>query len=256
MDCYIIPPLSRLDLMELGDRFFCLAQLYKRDENYRQFFKKKVAENEWVTLDNGTGDGEAISQDELFEIMLDLMPSEVIPLDVLFDGVETLKNTKDFIERLRREELEDRIELFACPQGNTFEEWLECYLELSKLEEVKTIGMSKLAIPWVVSQSKGDTNIARDRNKMFDYLKENSLLKKQLHFLGAGEVEEFSHYKESPYVRSTDSCFSIWSAMNGMSFKENFKRIPTPRNYFDLDVTEEQIILAKENIEVLRSYLD
>lgn len=256
IDFYVIPPLSELELMENGDRFFCLAQLYKKDEKYREFFKQKLAEGKWVTLDNGTGDNDAISQDELFEIMLELMPSEVIPLDVLFNKDETLSNVKNFIERLRSVNLEDKIEIFACPQGNTFNEWVDCYIQLSNLKEVKTIGMSKLAIPWVMSGSKNDQNIARDRNNMFDFLEESGLLKKQLHFLGAGEPKEFLHYKDSVFVRSTDSCFTCWSAMNNISFDEEYRRIPTPKDYFQRTMTEEQIALAKENISILSKYLN
>lgn len=255
MDIYVIPPVSELKLMNLGDRYFCLAQQYRKHESYRQFFKQKVAEGKWVTLDNGVGDHDFISQDELFEIMKDLMPSEVIPLDVLFDGGATYLNAVDFIARLKREELVTKIAIFVCPQGNTFTEWINCYIKLSELEEVQTIGMSKLAIPWVVSRSTRDTNIARDRNVMFDYLQNEGLLKKQLHFLGAGEPWEFEHYKDCSFVRSTDSCFTILSGICGIRFDSSYKRTPTPRNYFDRKITAEQMVLVKENISTFKQLL-
>lgn len=255
IDFYIIPPRAHLELMDLGIRYFCLAQQYKKDENYRHFFKQKVAEGKWVTLDNGVGDHDFISQDELFEFVKDLRPSEVIPLDVLKDGDQTFRNTVEFILRMKEEKIEG-VEIFAVPQGDTLDEWLDCYIKLSNLSEVKTIGMSKLAIPWVISGSTGDMNIGRDRNMMYDILESEGLLKKQLHFLGAGEFAEFAHYKGSLYVRSTDSCFTVLSGYYGVKFDENYKRIPTPRNYFDLILDENQLSLAKENIEIFKNILN
>lgn len=254
MDFYIIPPRAHLELMDLGDRYFCLAQQYKKDANYRQFFKERVKQGKWVTLDNGVGDHDFVSQDELFTIMKDLQPSEVIPLDVLKDGDQTFKNTVEFILRMKKENL-STIDVLACPQGDIFDEWMDCYIKLSNLSEVKTIGMSKLAIPWVISRSNNDENIGRDRNKMVDILTQEGLLRKSLHFLGAGEFDEFKHYKNNPFVRSTDSCFTVWSAYNNIKFDHNFKRIPTPKNYFGLKFNEKQLSLSKENIEIFKNLL-
>ena len=44
MDFYVIPPNNHLELMKLGDRYFCLSQIYLRNEEYRNFFKARVAE--------------------------------------------------------------------------------------------------------------------------------------------------------------------------------------------------------------------
>ena len=254
MDFYVIPPRAHAELMDLGDRYFCLAQQYQKDETYRQFFKERVQQGKWVTLDNGVGDHDFISQDELFDIMIDLQPSEVIPLDVLKNGKQTFVNAVEFILRMKKEGLQN-IEVLAVPQGNTLDEWLECYVQLSNLSEVSTLGMSKLAIPWVISQSTHDRNIGRDRNQMMDILKEEKLFRKQLHFLGAGEPTEFVHYINNPFVRSTDSCFTIWSGSNNVRFDDNYQRIPTPKNYFDLILNENQLSLAKENIEIFRKIL-
>jgi hypothetical protein len=256
IDFFVIPPLTHLELMDYGDRFFCLAQLYKKSEEYRAFFKQRVAEGKWVTLDNGVGDHDFISQDELFAIMKDLMPSEIIPLDVLKDGDATFRNAVEFILRMREEGLLGKIQTMCVPQGNDLEEWLECYIKLSNLKEVDTIGMSKIGIPWVVSRSTKDQNIARDRNVIFDYLTNEELLRKPMHFLGAGSCTEFEHYKGSPYVRSTDSCFTVFLGMQGVKFEPGHKRIPTPRDYFEREISPDQMVVVKENIATFRDLLN
>lgn len=252
----VIPPSSQLELMDMGIFYFCLTQIYVKDEEYRNFFTARKAEGKFVIMDCGVGDGDPVSQNILFEVMKDLMPSEIIPLDVLYNGKQTYYNVVDFISRMKRENLIGKVQIQAVPQGNTFEEWLNCYMHLISLPEVDTIGMSKIGIPWAVSRSIKDQNIARDRNVVFDYLSNEELLKKPLHFLGAETPLEYRHYKDSPYVRSTDSCFSVFSAIEGFEWEQSqFDRTPTPRNYFDLEMTQEQVDRAKRNINQFRKIL-
>ena len=239
MDFYVIPPNGHLELMDLGNRYFCLSQIYLRNEEYRNFFKQKVAEGKWVTLDNGAGDHETVTREQVLEIARELQPSELIPLDILFNSSETLENLEWTIEQMENDPLLKDVEIFACPQGENLAKWLFCYNE-----------MSKLAIPFVVSKSTGgDVGIARDRNQMFSYLKKANLLKKPLHFLGAGEPWEFEMYLDNEFVRSTDSCFTVWGGMNDQVFgTDDYERIPTPKDYFEREITQEQMPNVIANI--------
>ena len=254
MDFYVIPPNSEMDLMLEGDRYFCLSQIYLRNKEYREFFKARVAEGSWVTLDNGAGDHETVTKEQVLEIARELQPSELIPLDILFNSKETYKNLLWTIDEMQKDPLLKDIEVFACPQGEDLDSWLELYECLLDMPEVNTIGMSKLAIPFVISGVKfGDVGIAQDRNDMFKILKNQGLLGKPLHFLGAGEAWEFELYKGEEFVRSTDSCFTVWSGMNGQKFgAEEYSRIPTPHDYFDREVTAEQYELALHNIQYMK----
>ena len=253
MDFYVIPPNSQMELMKKGDRYFCLSQIYLKNAEYRAFFKARVAEGAWVTLDNGAGDHETVTKEQVLEIARELQPSELIPLDILFDGKSTFENLKWTLDAMSDDEELKDIEVFACPQGKDLDEWLKVYKYMLDNDKVSTIGMSKLAIPWVISGVKfGDVGIAKDRNYMYHLLMSQGLVQKPLHFLGAGEAWEFEKYKGNPLVRSTDSCFTVWSGMNGQKFgTEDYERIPTPHDYFDRIMTEEQIELALHNIEYM-----
>ena len=254
MDFYVIPPNNHLELMKQGDRYFCLSQIYLRNEEYRNFFKARVAEGAWVTLDNGAGDHETVTKEQVLEIARELQPSELIPLDILFNGVETYKNLLWTIDEMQKDPLLKDIEVFACPQGKDLNEWLELYETLLDMPEVKTIGMSKLAIPWVMSGVKfGDVGIAQDRNDIFKILKNQGLLGKPLHFLGAGEAWEFDLYKGEEFVRSTDSCFTVWGGMNGQEFgSEEYTRIPTPHDYFERTISEDKMESVLHNIRYMK----
>lgn len=254
MDFYVIPPNSNLELMNEGDRFFCLSQIYLRNEEYRTFFKQKVAEGKWVTLDNGAGDHETVTKEQVLEIARELQPSELIPLDILFNGEQTLANLEWTIAEMQKDDRLKNIEVFACPQGKDLNEWLYVYEEMLANEFVSTIGMSKLAIPFVMSGSSGgDVGIAQDRNDMYRLLRNQGLIAKPLHFLGAGEAWEFNLYKGDRFVRSTDSCFTVWGGMNGQRFgEEDYKRIPTPKDYFDRVIADDCMDDILHNIAYMK----
>lgn len=259
IDFYTIPPNSQMGMMHLGKRYFCLAQHYYNNEEYRNFFKQQRDVGHWVTLDNGAGDHALITEDILVWCMKDLMPNEVIPPDVLFDKQTTITNLESFIDRMVKEDLIDKIEIFFCPQGKDKQEWLECYEYGICRSVVKTIGMSKLAIPHAWNgDASNDQGIMEARHAAVDHLLEVGLIQKPLHFLGMGSPLEMQKYKElnNPLFRSTDSCNSIWSAMNEFDWtKAQFQRIRTPHDYFEREMTEEQIILAKSNIEWFENLL-
>lgn len=259
MKCYVIPPVENLELIKLGDSAFCLTQLYVKHKKYREYFQQLKSEGWWITMDSGIGDHDPVTQTVLFEAMKDLMPSEIIPVDTLFNKVETINNMDGFIERMKREDLIDKVEIFGCPQGSTKEEWIDCYVDFLANPYIKTIGMSKLALPKVFMDSTGDINIMEARHMAVKYLLDNNLISKPLHFLGMGDPREMIMYLrlDNPLFRSTDSCNSIWSAMNNICWDcKQFKRIKTPKDYFERIITEEQLILAKENINWFKNLLN
>lgn len=252
MDFYVIPPNSNLELMHCGDRYFCLAQLYLKDESYRQFFKS-LSKDKWVTLDNGAGDHNLVTEDVLIEVANDLMPNEIIPPDVLFNSQQTIDNYWSFMQKFRQNKNLDLTQIFFCPQGEDREAWLKCYDFALQQDDITTIGFSKIAIPYAFNQVKGDLLIMESRHECYDLLKSQGLIAKNIHCLGAGDPREFIHYKGDPLMRSTDSCFSVWAAMNGIRWSaNNFERIKTPQDYFDRSVGVDQVSIALSNIEYLR----
>lgn len=256
MDFYVIPPLSHLHLMNKGDRFFCLAQLYINNKEYRDFFHKKREEGAWITLDNGAGDHDLVTEEALINVALDLQPNEVIPPDVLFDGVKTIRNLESFIELMKEKRLLNKVKVFACPQGKNKEEWLFVYDYMLYHPHVDVIGFSKIAVPYAFLGAKNDTLIKESRHMVYDYLKAKGKIIKPIHCLGAGDPREFEYYKNDPLMRSTDSCFSVWSGMNKVVWEEeNFIRIPTPKDYFTRDIDPECFPAIASNIEWLRGKL-
>lgn len=266
MDFYVISPTAHLELMNQGDRFFCLAQLYtqQQNEDYRNFFKQKVKEGAWVTLDNGAGDHNIVTPRALLAAMIDLEPSEIIPPDFLFKGAKTIRSLESFIyaaKSYRRIMKNDSIQFLGCPQGKDVNEWMFVYKYMLEHPDVSTIGLSKIAVPKAFLNADNDQSIAQGRQFCIDILFGKNLLneEKPIHFLGMGDPREFQYYKQFPskLFRSTDSCNTVWSAMNNIVFEEgNFQRVPTPKDYFDKKIdSEDTYRKVLSNIEWFRNEL-
>lgn len=256
MDFYVISPAMKwqdMDLMRQGDRIFVLAHLYLKYKNYANYVRSCRTLGYFITLDNSAAEKSLVTEDALIEVVKDLMPNEVISPDVLFNKEETMSNLHSFIERMDKEGLSSKVNIFAVPQGKDLKAWKECYNEMLYMPEVKVIGLSKIAVPFAFLKQKNDRGIMEARHMCYDYLKENDLLKKPIHLLGAGNPTEFLYY-DHPMIRSTDSCFSVWSAMNQQEwFKGHFDRIPTPHDYFERELSHGERDLAESNIRFLQT---
>lgn len=255
---FFIPPVSAMDLSEHGTHnLFVIGQRYKSDEKYREYVHKAKQDGRFLILDNGVGDeGEILTNEEVYALAKELQPDEVIPTDDLYNKTATILHTQDMISWLKRDGLLGKIHIFMCPQGNTLEEWVECYTWALNNPDVSTIGMSKKTIPHILFNAKPDELIAEARNMMYDILEYRGLLGKPLHMLGSAGPKEYEHYKYSKWVRSTDSCIAIWAGYNKVKFDSLwYKRIPTPKNYFDLKLDEEQREYALYNINNFKNIL-
>jgi hypothetical protein len=258
MKFFCIPPNNHLDMMDNGDWYFALCHHYVQNKRYREYFLnlRKTQPNAFILLDNGAAEHSLVTEDMLLQAAAELQPNEVIAPDVLFDKKQTLKNLESFINKMMSAHLIDKINIFACPQGSTKQGWLDCYMQMSLNPFVKTIGLSKIAVPKCWNDATDDKMIAVSRNQCVKELYEHALLTKPLHLLGMGEHNEFDYYLKHkiPHIRSSDSCYTVLAAINDIDFESgNTNRIPTTNAYFDVVLTDKQKDLAKKNIGFLRN---
>lgn len=256
MDCYFIPPNNSLSWMDRGNNVcFCLAHFYMQYPHYRDYFLKLKEKGKFITLDNGAAEHSIVSQEDLLNIVKELKPNEVISPDILFNKQETISNLYSFVAEMKTRNLIEHTNIFACPQGSTKEEWIECYTEMVNHPNVSVIGLSKIAVPKCWLGKVNDEGIKQSRNTCVDYLIENQLLKKQIHFLGMGDPTEFAHYNHI-LLRSTDSCYTIYAALNGIKFGEGeFTRIPTVNDYYDQSIPKNIEPIILHNFSFLRKQL-
>ncbi len=253
MDVYVISPLSNLEPMKLGQRIFALAHLWVQSAEYRAFILDRKEEGYWITLDNSAAERALVTQDILIDICKELMPNEVIAPDVLFNKYETIANAISFRNRMEREGLLGKIDVFFCPQGERKEHWLDAYEWASAQDFVNVIGFSKIAVPNAFLENyTDDQGIKEARHMAYDYLKEQGLLVKPIHCLGQGDPTEFAYY-DHPMMRSTDSVYPVFAASLGQDFTvDHTTRTPTPHNFLEtFDMTNVNMDLVKSNVQFL-----
>jgi hypothetical protein len=258
MDFYIIPPNRHLSLMHYGNRYFGLAHHYIQDSQYREYFLDIREENPkaFITMDCGAAEHSTVTESILLDIVAELKPDEIISPDVLFDKEQTLKNLDSFLYKMLSKDYIAHTAIFGCPQGSTKEEWLECYRIMLLNPHVSTIGLSKIAVPRCWHNAVEDKQIALSRNQCVEELQKREWLQKPLHLLGMGEHNEFDYYfnNKVPCIRSSDSCYTVLAAINGICFEDgDVTRIPTTNEYFNTELTEEQKDLAIKNLKFLQN---
>ena len=257
MKFYCIPPNKHLTMMKHGDRYFALCHHYVNDPNYRNYFLelRKHLPDAFITLDNGAAEESLVTEEALLQAVNELKPNEVIAPDVLFNKKHTLKNFLSFIKQIEVLNMLRHTSIFACPQGKTKYEWLECFTAMQACPYVTCMGLSKIAVPKCWNNVTNDVLIGLSRNQCVQELANKNLLNKPLHLLGMGEHDEFDFYLNNkiPNIRSSDSCYTILAAINGIKFSNGTTtRIPTTNDYFNQTLTPEQQELAKLNIEYLK----
>ena len=256
MDVYVISPVSNLEPMRLGQRIFVLAHLWVQFPAYRLFIKKLIEEDprRWITLDNSAAERALVTEDVLIDVCHELIPHEVIAPDVLYNKEETIRNAIAFRNRMEKEGLFGKVDIFFCPQGDTKADWLEAYEWGINQDWIDVIGLSKIAVPhaWLPNQGE-DQGIKEARHRCYDYLKENELLKKPIHCLGQGSYMEFAYYTH-PMMISTDSVYPVPAAVHGIDFRIDFEtRIPTPHNFLEtFDMAGVDMALVESNVRKLK----
>lgn len=257
MKFFCIPPNSHLDMMDNGDCYFGLAHHYVQDSNYRQhFLEVRKRPGSFIVLDCSAAEHSLVTEDVLLDIVKELKPDEVIAPDVLFDKEQTLINFRSFVTKMEDLGLSTHTSIFACPQGSTKGEWLDCYQQMVTHPSVSCVGLSKIAVPKCWNNATGDTLIGISRNQCVQDLKDRNILIKPVHLLGMGEHDEFDYYllNNISNIRSSDSCYTILAALNGIDFEQgDLTRIPTENSYFDVVLTDDQKALAKKNVEYLKN---
>ena len=236
--------------MEKTDNYFCLAHLALKDKDYQDYFKQKAEEGKHVILDNGAAEGSLVKTSDLMDLLDIIKPTEVIAPDILFDCDRTLEKLNEFCRQISRA----NVILMGVPQGDDVESYLSCYLEMLRDPKVQTIGLSKLAIPKSFSKITDSNSVSVNRRYLIKLLNELGLIKKPLHLLGMRNITEYDAYKNIPLVRSSDSCFTVLSVINDVEISKDIildTISETPEEYFNVELTIEQLNMALSNINEL-----
>lgn len=207
-----IVPVQQLQDTSENQYHMCLAHLADNAE-YAQFFANMAEKGKFVLMDNGAAEGSQLQSDVLLKMYEKVNPTEIVLPDTLYEAGSTIQKTRNFLQLLSSEGLENQYRTMAVPQGHNLEEWEACARIFVRDTRINTIGVSKFL------------NVAtRDRyvrvkacDILYKLIHEYNRSDMEVHLLGCDEgplIVKMIQNNHS-FVRGCDSAFAYLQAQKG-----------------------------------------
>jgi len=222
-----IPPVRHINLVELGDYAFILAQQAQKHPEIIEYYKQYTG---FKILDNGAF--EAVALKELpqclpFDVCMDLAKEmtvdEVVLPDYPYEGKKTFEENKELLESISLKE-KRMFRLMHVPHGRSVLEYVDWYMAALELD-VDTIGFSILDL-WK------QPGMERMRPFVVHYLRVNHLLppKFEYHLLGLDMPFELQCYSKVT-IRSVDTSMPFTLAAYDQFVTPIVKKYPRPADH-------------------------
>lgn len=217
-------PFSDFNL-NVGAFKYGLAHLAMGNSLYRDFLRTK---ERYVILDNAADElGTGMSGKDLWDLVLDIRPSELILPDVLQDKEATYEASMKFYNDYLVD-MDRGPRLMAVAQGTTEIEWMESYNMWKDLDFVDVIGVPydidfTVGGPTPELESLNRTERrSRNRRKLVNQLYYQSG-QKPIHLLGMNNLMELEMLRDtganrSGFIRSHDTTGPFAAAVVGMDW--------------------------------------
>ncbi|MBT9168019.1 MAG: hypothetical protein DDT19_01364 [Syntrophomonadaceae bacterium] len=205
-----------------------LVHIYEQDAAYREFYKERVSEGDFVILDNSAYElGEATAVSRLVHCIEDLHPTAVFLPDVRFDKGATIRRTEEAYKYLRGY----GCKLFAVPQGKDLASVMSCYTTLRQYPWIDGFGISK---------ATGKTTGFGTRTSFLQFMEDNGYVDDQKYYHMLGMEEDLTQLKRTgqfKWASSIDSCkplvYGLYNILLGPDgTKEAYPS--RPKGYFDI----------------------
>ena len=245
-------PLSLLnESRKFNDYDYCLLHLTYQYPQYKQFYIDSLKKGRKVLLDNSAYElGDALTNDQLANGVLDIKPTWYIIPDCLNDKDVTINRFENFIK-----DYKDLPGLkIGVVQGDNLKELKECYKYMSEKAD-------KIAIPFA---SKGfecyfplvdiDERHCCGRQMFIYELLRDGLWNKDKphHLLGCSLAKEFLNLNYPLYIESIDTSNPIIAGMLDLTYEDkrgiNHKPSIKMCDFMEYDFSESQLRLVKSNI--------
>lgn len=261
MKIAFITPIKLLRFVEEGDIGFSLTKFVLENKEYAKFYRKL---NKYKINDNFAAEqGISMPAEQVLEAARKVKADECWASDKLFDRDVTLSLTKKFIECCKEKDLR-RMKIAGIPQGKNLREWISCYKEMLKMQEIKVICLSKYSVVPSFKKLSRSTEISHCRIACLQYLLKHNLIDSKREYHIAGEdhllLWEIKQLKRFPFVRSIDGNIPIKLALHDIAIDDfnTLKHTGEPKKRLDFflqNITEEQEKLIKHNIKVVKEAL-
>lgn len=217
MKAAIICPTSMLEWLqkEFNPHFhLVLAQVYLKDKQYAKFFQERQKAGDEILLDQGAAErGASIEADKLMAVVRDLKPTVVVAPDVIYDSIETMSRTGEFLKANLVELRSLHVKIMAAPQGEDNTIYLYCFEMFNSAKNIDWLGISKFYTPKFAGRV-GLLHVIREQ------------VKKPCHLLGVWDKVSSLAEEKLDFINSVDTAKPIKLGLQRLSLSEAEWRKP------------------------------
>jgi hypothetical protein len=209
------------DSLDFNDYDYALVHLLDKDEDYANFFMKAKQQGRYIILDNSLHElGEAYNDSGLLHWVDKLRPNEFIVPDVWQNTNASIANARKWSTI----ELPKGVTKVAVIQAENFTGAFICY------DTYKELGYEKIAFSYgadyyLEHSSHPNKNIAKalGRIQVISKMYEKGVIssKDRVHLLGCQVPQEFSLYKDMPFIETIDTSNPIMATLDGIQYGRN-----------------------------------
>tara|TARA_R110000868_G_scaffold38425_9_gene134475 strand:+ start:2207 stop:2989 length:783 start_codon:yes stop_codon:yes gene_type:complete len=209
------------DSLEFNDYQYCLPHLLDQDEDYRNFFYKVKREGVYIIMDNSLHElGQAYDKSRLLYWINELKPNEFIVPDVWQNMSGSIVNAREWVNI----KLPECVTKVAVVQATNITDAAVCY------QTYKDLGYKKIAFSYGAEyylnhSNHHNKNIAKSlgRIEVVSKMYSMELIKPtdRIHLLGCQVPQEFSWYKDMPFIETIDTSNPIMATLDGMQYGHN-----------------------------------
>jgi hypothetical protein len=251
------------DSKQFNDYEFILPHLLDQSEEYTQYMIQAKLEGRYIIMDNSLhelkdiNNGCAYGEDRLLHWINELKPQEFIIPDVWQDTTQSIVNARKWSTI----ELPEEVTKVAVVQANNYTDAAVCY------QIYKDLGYKKIAFSYGADyysdiSSHPNKNMAKalGRIQVISRLYQLDVINKKdrVHLLGCQLPQEFSWYKDMPFIETIDTSNPIMAALDGIKYTFNGlteKPKANMNDNFYIDYEEINHELLKWNVLTFRNLL-
>jgi len=246
------------DSQKFNDYDYCLPHLLDEEPGYEAYFRQAKAEGRYIIMDNSLHElGEAYDTERLMYWINQLKPNEFIIPDVWEDCTASIVNARAWTLA----NLPDEVTKVAVVQAKTIREAITCY------QTYKDLGYQKIAFSYGGSyyleySSHPNKNLAKalGRIEIVTRLYNSKIISHvdRVHLLGCQVPQEFSWYKDMPFIETIDTSNPIMATIDGLAYTTNGlteKPKANMNNYFYMAAEDLDWELLDWNINHFRKLL-
>ena len=217
-------PIDLLHLSkDVNDYEYCLPHLLDQSKDYLNHFLEAKEKGRYIIMDNSLHElGKAYGEDRLLYWVEKLQPNEFIVPDVWEDQTHTLVSAKKWstIEFPKKW----GVEKIAVVQAKNYSEAVECYSILHFHHGYKKIAFSYGA-NWYAEEFPHPNPLVgkmMGRIMTISRMYKNNIIEEtdRIHLLGCALPQEFSYYKDFPFIESIDTSNPIIHALEGKLYND------------------------------------